>query len=336
VKILASEGSWWNAAHAPHQRAASWNPYFYRFFGSDHSRLRPELRPLSGDESCTALTHVVAASGGHHPRPRTLRGSLRRMLSSGYRPSPDYMSLFKTLAAKAFPHIDPAKAFDALVEDSEEDPSFAVGAQAEQVGDQLTVRPHPSQDSQPTVVTFDGNVWTVKKEFLVDRSIGGVTGLLNPMNWQQLAPFFKETSRIEPAQKAADPTQPWSGILYEKVVINWNTFALQSFDTFLNIDYTVASDVVRADYSLRYEMNDQIAVDDGYAFAEKVSKDVTRYVGYKRLRFASSVFNFMTPAILCMLLEQEEGGLRDILEDEAAAVEPVVKAANAAAPRPGK
>jgi len=336
VNTLTARRPWWKEAHAPLQRAASWNPYFYRFFGSDHGQMRRELQPLSGDESCRALSHVVDASGGTHPHPKMLKRCLSRMWHSGYRPSDRaHESLFQELAKQAMPEAEsPAKALETLLEDGDDSPSRAARLQPGQLGTAPAGQPSTPRDSEPTVVTFDGNVWAVKKEFLVHSPIEGVMGLLNPMNWQVLAPLFKQTQRIEPPQEATSAIEPWSGVLNEKVVINWNVFTVQSFDAFLKIDYTVSNHVVRADYSLQYETHNQIVVDDGYAEARRESPLLTRYTGYKRLRFASSFLNFVAPAVLCMFLEHEEDGLRDTLEREAAAVGPLVSADLRAAKTP--
>jgi hypothetical protein len=334
---LRSGESWWKSPQASLQRAALWNPYFYRFFGSEHGHVQSGLRPLSGDESCRALSQVVELSGGQHPRPTMLKRCLSRMWSSGYRPSnQDYDSMFKGLASKAVPHAaTPDEAFKALLQDGDHNPSRAVRPQPEQA-DAMVAEARVSRDSEPTAVTFDGNVWTVKKEFLVHSPIKGVIGLLNPVNWQLLTPFFKKTQRIDPPQNPTGPTEPWSGVLHEEVVINWNTVAVQSFDALLKIDYTVARDMARADYSLKYEKDNQIVVDDGYAEARREASQATRYIGYKRLRFASSFLNLVAPALLCMFIEQDEVGFRDLLEREADAIAPHVSAANETVKAPKK
>jgi hypothetical protein len=175
-------------------------------------------------------------------------------------------------------------------------------------------------------LSFDGNVWVVKKEYVLRCPFEGVTTLINPINWQHLAPFFKVTRQVDPPPQASDVAGSWSGVLNEKFIVNWNTFAVQSFDVFLNVDYTVAGDVTRADYSLKYETKNQIVVDDGYGEAQKVDDGVTRYIGCKRLRFASSFLNLVAPGILAMQLEQDEGGFRDLLERGARAIAPAVPA----------
>jgi hypothetical protein len=323
----SEEPSW----KAP-QRAASWNPYFYRFFGSDHSHLPSGLRPLSGDESCGLLSQVIEECGGQHPRPRMLKRCLSRMWSSGYRPSDKVHSdiFFKQLVAKVVPTARTDEdAVEALLEDHDHSPLRAMRAQPERA-DVMVAEARVLRDSEPTVTTFDGNVWTVKKEFLLHRPIDGVMELLNPTNWHHLTPFFKTTQRVDPPQKAIRPNDAWSGVLHEQVAINWNSVTIQEFDVFLKIDYTVAGDVVRADYSLKYEKDDQIVVDDGYAEARRESAETTRYVGYKRLRFASSYLNLVTPAVLCMFIEHDEVGFRDLVEGGADANAPQVRAASKA------
>ncbi len=329
---LLSGGSWWREAAAPLHRAASWNPYFYRFFGSDHGQVSSRLRPLSGDQSCDALWNVVEAFGGQHPLPITLEQCLSRMWFSGYRPSDDHhFERFKQLAQKAIPAVqDKEEAFQILLAGSDDNSSRVMRAPSARLADAMVARPSARRDSKPTEVTFDGNVWGIRKEFSVRGRFDGVSALLNPINWHHLAPFFRETVRVEPRRPVTDPLEPWSGILHEKVVVNWNMFEVQSFDVFLNIDYTVAGDVTRADYSLKYEKDNQIVVDDGYAKAQRKSADTTWYIGYKRVRFASSFLNLVAPAMLAMQLENDEGGLRDILEGGGRAFAPPARTAKAA------
>ncbi len=240
------------------------------------------------------------------------------MWASGYRPSKAYEPLFERLAVGAVPTAaSPKEAVATVIKDRSDNPSRAVRAQSDAMVAEARVR----RDSEPTMVTFDGNVWTIKKEFVIHRPIEEVTELLDPVNWQRLSPFFKQTQRIEPS-KAISPKESWSGTLKETLLLNWNIITLQRYDVLLKIDYTVASDVVRADYSLKYEYYNQILVDDGYAEARRESSERTHYTGYKRLRFASSFVNLVAPAVLCMLLENDEDGLRGILEREAAAGAP--------------
>lgn len=283
MKEQPANQSWMYERYAPLQRAASWNPFFYRFFGSDHGQVPLGMRPLSGDESCRALLQVAEACGGKHPRPVMLRRCLSQMTSSGYRPSPVYQDTF-----------------DAL--------------------DQIASQQAPA-DSKPTVVTFDGSAWTVKKEYALSSPIKGVTQLLDPLNWPRLAPFFKETRLIEGQPNDGD-TGAWSGVLEEKVAINWNSAVIQSYDAFLKIDYTIAPRLARVDYSLEYEKDNQLLVDDGYGEARWVREGLTQYTGCKRLRFASSFLNLLAPAVMCMFLEHDEDGFRDVLEQEADAMTP--------------
>lgn len=310
------ERSFRQEPQARFQRAASWNPYFYRFFHSDQSQVPSGMRPLSGDESCNALLQVVAANGGTHPRPNVLRRCLIDMWATGYRPSPEYRSKFVELAA--------------IATGTERQPDAVKGRRAQgrrndrsvQRPDEQTLRAAeglvaadvPPDRTKPSVVTFDGQIWTVKKEYTLDCAIHDITQLLNPMNWHHLAPYFKETRQVE--KHKGDDVTGWSGILEETVSINWNGLTLQSFNAFLKVDYTITDKMVRADYSLEYEEENQILVDDGYAEAYRVSAGVTRYTGCKRLKFASSFLNFMAPAALCMFIEQDEHGFRDNLVEQ--------------------
>lgn len=312
MMTLPSGESWSRIPQASLQRAALWNPYFYRFFGSAHEQVERTVRPLSGDESCTALTTLIDALGGQHPRPRILRRCLSRMWNSGYRPSNrDYHERFRKLAQQAVPTAPPEEAFVAVVDDRSDNPSRAVRVQP----DPMVAEARISPDSEPSLVTFDGNVWTTRKELLIHRRIEKVGQLINPIRWQRLSPFFKATWRVEPST-VLPLDEGWSGILHETVRVNWNTIKLEQYDVLLKIDYTVTDDVARADYSLKHEQDNKIVVDDGYVEARRVSPEVTRYTLYKRLRFASSFTNLIAPALLCMLLENDEDGLRHALEGD--------------------
>ena len=305
--------SWANEQWAPLQRAASWNPPFYRFFGSEHSQVPAGVRPLSGDESCRNLVRLIDTLDGDHPRPHVFRRCLSGMWGTGYRPSPGHEETFGTLASKAVKVADPKEAVAALAQYSPVSPPVTPRNAA----------PAPRQSS-PTEVTFDGQVWAVKKEFVIQSEMRGVADLLDPMNWEQLAPFFKQTQRID-VQKTDAETGSWQGILKETVAFTWNSMTTQSFEAYLKIDYTVTKERVRADYSLEYEEGNQLIVDDGFGEARQVDGGI-HYIGLKRLRFVSSILNLVAPAALCMFIESDEDGFRDVLEHKANAIAPPVTA----------
>jgi hypothetical protein len=321
MSILPAEQPWWHL-----QRAALWNPAFYRFFGSEHGRVPSEFRPMSGDEGSGALSHIVESSGGEHPYPWLFRACLTRMWFSGYRPQNGYKDVFDRLAKKAFGKPTSAAAFEALVEWGRNccgvPPSSRGRAdQRIDVAAQLAADEH----SHPAVATFDGNVWTVTKQCLLLRPIDRVKTLLDPQHWPWMAPCFKDVRRVALDKPPDDQTGAWRGVVEEKAVFNWNEMTLQEFDTFLKIDYTVTDEVVRVDYALEYEKDNQIVVDDGYGEARRITGGQTRYTGYKRVRFASSLLNFVAPAFLCMAVEQDEDGLRAQLERGTDALSPPAK-----------
>ena len=323
MRMSPSGSPLWNTEHARLQRAALWSAYFHRFFGSAHGQVPAGHRPLTFDDSCEVLRQVYEDSKQQHPRPEFLTRCLSQMALAGYRPSGDYKARFDTLASAARNTTDPARAFKSLLDHGRRHyapralRALPIGS-ADSRADEVSVIKEP----KPTEATFDGWVWTVKKEYVIDKPIGKVAQLLNPVNWECLTPYFKETRRVDPPKTASSGPKPWSGTLHERVVVNWNATAFQSFEAFLNIDYTLAKDAVRADYSLQYEKDSQILVDDGYAEArreKRLAKDpntkveVTRYTAFKRLRFESSFLNLVAPAVMSMFLENDEAGISDVL-----------------------
>jgi hypothetical protein len=321
VSELHPDRSWWQVSHAPLQRAALWNPYFYRFFRSDHSQVPLGMRPLSGDESCGALSRVVEACGGTHLRPNMLKRCLAQMWATGYRPSAEYAPTFRQLAELATPDAPPSQQpVEALQAYGQQNYAWAPTRDAAPPQPVAPSSVAPCRYSRPSQVTFDGQVWTVRKEFAIDQPIDGVIALLDPMKWQLLSRYFKQTNRIE-SHKEDKGTGSWRGVLREQVAVNWNGGPVQSFDAFLSVDYSVTPQkVARADYSLEYEEDNQILIDDGFGEAYSLSPTLTRYTGFKRLKFASSFLNFMAPAVLCMFMEQDEDGFQDEFRRQAGAM----------------
>lgn len=314
----------WSTEHAALQRAALWSAYFHRFFGSAHGQVPASHRPLTFDDTCEVLRQVYEGSKQQHPRPAFLTRCLSQMALAGYRPSGSYKAHFATLARAARPATDPEHALNSLLDHGRK--YYAPGllrvplsGSADSTAGQVDV----INDPKATEVTFDGWVWTVKKEYVIARPIGKVAELLNPVNWERLTPYFKATRRVDPPKTASNGPEPWSGTLHETVVVNWNAIAFQSFEAFLNVDYTNAKSTVRADYSLKYEKDSQILVDDGYAQAQRDERplandpntklEVTRYTAFKRLRFKSSYLNLIAPAVMSMFLENDQTGISDIL-----------------------
>ena len=81
---------------------------------------------------------------------------------------------------------------------------------------------------------------------------------------------------------------------------------------------SVTPEVVRADYSLMYEQDDKIALNEGFFTARTVAGsqgwvDVTMS---KTVRFTSSILNLLAPAILAMFLDNKVGGFKQLIETE--------------------
>jgi hypothetical protein len=87
--------------------------------------------------------------------------------------------------------------------------------------------------------------------------------------------------------------------------VNWNQLLLQDFKVWLRFTRRTTKNTIRTDYSLIYEEDDQLLVDQGYGEVKRVEghKRWTRYTGVKTLKFASALLNLLAPAVMAMFLD---------------------------------
>src|SRR5262249_21484755 len=138
----------------------------------------------------------------------------------------------------------------------------------------------------------------------------------NPVNWHQLGDFFKKTDRLLPKRAPASDHAPWRGVLYEEFVVDWNHINSYVFRQKLKVDYTVDPDLVRADYSLMYEQDEQIQLNEGFFEARQIagSRGWVHAKMSKTVRFNSSILNLLAPAILAMFLDNKTEGFKHLLQ----------------------
>jgi len=99
-----------------------------------------------------------------------------------------------------------------------------------------------------------------------------------------------------------------------------------TFDVILKVDYSESTDVVRTDFSLKYEKSDQILVDEGYVEARSIPgrPGWTRHTGQKTLKFTSGLLNILAPAMTAMFLESKADWLESALPAGERTVRPAV------------
>jgi hypothetical protein len=144
------------------------------------------------------------------------------------------------------------------------------------------------------------------------QKLSRVNRLVNPMNWVELGEFFAVTKREADGTRGPKrEAESWYGVLLEDFIVSWNGLATHRFNQKLKVDYTVLPNVARTDYSLMYEEDDQIEVNEGFF---EVRRDATMPKGWiagtmkKTVRFKSSLLNFLAPAMLAMFLDSKTGG----------------------------
>jgi len=315
------------------QRAALWTAYFHRFFGPvlSDSDVPTNFRPPSCGESCEALYDLhLDPTHADTPSPAFLRECLPQMLYAGFRPRPERQHMLDALLRRMDGHYTLAATHDQdlALQNVLRQARQRYGAPAD--NPQWTVDGRPAVVApdkitehvltRPTRVVYEGHVWTITTEFLMPCRLQAAAHLVNPENWTELGSFFKKTQRVDaPKKRTKVGAQPWSGRLHETFTLNWSMFTVQSFETMLKIDYTVATDVVRTDYSLEYEQDDQLIADDGYMEVRVVPKHPgwTHYTGQKSVRFASSALNLLAPAVICMAMDHDSARFQETVAQRA-------------------
>jgi hypothetical protein len=284
------------------ERAALLSASFHKFFGAQYGReqLPTELRPLSCGEASRALERVV------QKRRFAVRSCLARMLASGYIPDPHNAEQFCGLAVRA---VQPRRvaADDAIAELRE------IGKREYEAAVPLQVPAGAPRVplSGPTVVTFQDNVFTVRKEIALPHHYNDVRHLIQPRNWKQLGPFWKQIE--EEWSVVGGGTR--EGVIYEHFVIDWNNVAMQEYKVRLKATQRSKAGFIRTAYSLMYEEDKKLLVDEGYGQAEAIQDRPgwTMYTGEKTLKFASSFLNLLSPGVMGMFLDAQATGLHEAL-----------------------
>jgi hypothetical protein len=325
-------------------RRALWSSYFYRFFGGQHTGFVPSpFVPMSLDRALDTLQ--TAANGQTPEADRPSRDLVRRCVSQillcGHQPDSRFGPML----------VDSTKGIDRCTRDAK--PSApAVRAGAAGVSDEECARAikiligwgeqefdvpgalqrratspeeelrdaSPTQVAQtlPTQVVHRGDAFTVEKHGYFRRDLAGVSRLVNPVNWTKLGEFFERTDREHPTHGPKSDRKEWHGVLGEDFVVSWNGFNSYLFEQKLKIDFSVSRDLVRTDYSLMYEEDDQIVLNEGFFDARTMpgSQGWIHVTMSKTVRFSSSILNLLAPAILAMFLDSKIGGFKQLIETE--------------------
>jgi hypothetical protein len=164
----------------------------------------------------------------------------------------------------------------------------------------------------PTVVTFRDNVFTVKKEIALPHYYKHVRDLVEPRHWKSLGPFWKKIKENWNDWE----TESREGTIFEHFVIDWNNVAMEEYEVVLKATQRSRRGFIRTDYSLMYEKEGKLLVDEGYGQAESIKDRPgwTLYTGVKTLKFASSFLNLLSPGVMGMFLDTQATGLHDVIQ----------------------
>lgn len=315
-------------------RQAQWSTYYHRFFGRlrPGDRLQGGFEPPSLDET-THLLHGTFLPPDPPARPRTpLRGDraylarrcVSQMLLYGYRPGSERQQEFRQMTCRAaeadvpgaFDAADASGAMDFLVRWGRREFGAQPPSESELV-EEMTAPGAGSLISLPTRIRHLQGSFEFEKRVYLKTDLPSVSRFVNPENWELLGEFFARTYRegSRADSTAVAQATPWQGVLREDFIVTWNTFTVNVFRQRLKVDYTVAKDLVRSDYALMYEEEDQIALNEG-VFELRAEAPVPGWIHgcmTKRLKFTSSILNMLSPALLSMMLDSGTGGFNRFL-----------------------
>jgi hypothetical protein len=277
------------------ERAVLWSTAFNRFFGARYGReeLPAALRPMSCGETSRELAKLAELA------PHTVRRCICQMLASGYVPDRHNVHQFRDLARKA---VRPQRSRERAIARLR-----AVGRREYvEAYDELAQRHEPAMPPRarrvialPTEITFRGDVFTVRKEVLVPSDLRRVARFVQPENWPLLGPFWdKKAGGLIQVDKKNER-------IFERFVINWNKLTLEVFQVHLRFRYGENAEGVRTDYSLMYEEDGKLLVDEGYGEVRRIPgrQGWTRHTAVKTLKFAATLQNLLSPAVMAMFLE---------------------------------
>lgn len=170
--------------------------------------------------------------------------------------------------------------------------------------------------SLPTKIIHDAGAFTFVKEVGLRQNLDNVKWLVNPLNWVRLGEFFARTDREDGTRGSEGDQKEWAGVLVEDFIVSWNGLRTHSFKQKLKVDYTVERDLARTDYSLMYEEDDQIELNQGFFQAKTIGESPEWIHGQmqKTLRFKSSLLNMLAPAIFSMFLDSEAGAFGSFVD----------------------
>ena len=289
------------------ERAAIWSAYFHRFAGWPHGRYEVPygLAPMSCRHAFETL------DGMDDARRATIRRPVSHLLAAGWKPERRHLDRLAGIATTAT---------DATTAAHEAAARLRPLARVEHVSrETLRAADVPPPDADPSVpgrsrVTIEDGAATVQLETWLPAPLERVAELIQPKNWFKLGHFWRGTElRTRPETGRCDE-------LLEHYVFDWNAVNTQEFIVHLSVDHGEQDEpdgrkTVRTDYAIMYEEDDEILIDDGFAQATHLPKREgwTHYRGEKKIKFASPLLNFMSMAIVTMLLENNAGWLMDAL-----------------------
>lgn len=331
-------------------RRAQWSAYWQRFFGGGRpgDSIPARYKPIDLDEAVYDVDHALHDCGSCLPEVRRepARRCVSQMLLSGYRPAERVRPAFDRVAQQAV-HPDlhtRGRAPTGVRGVAESLPPEDSGLHAGETEDLLISWGEREFDVQgwfrrrvltvdeelafagsetrlislPTTITHRGGAFTVEKRVYIRGDLDPVKWLVNPVNWEELGQFFARTEREKDQKRFAEgDAESWRDVLCEDFLVSWNGFMTYSFRQKLKVDYSVTADVARSDYSLMYEQDDQIELNEGFFEVAKYSSNPEWLAGTMRktLRFSSSVLNMMAPAILSMFLDSKADGFNRLAQE---------------------
>jgi hypothetical protein len=323
-------------------RQAQWSAYYHRFFG----RVRPgdqvpaAYAPLSLDDATAALHDALRAPlavPAHEPiRHDIVRRCAASILIYGHRPSAGRKDDFeRVMTIAATPEVG-ARAGKTRQPTAERAKDFLIrwGTAAflpidpEQemdlrIPERLKETPNDKHlVALPTTITNTQSGFAFDKRVYMRTTIAAVRHLINPENWSHLGLFFALTRREDEKPDQRGKAIPWHGVLDEHFIVSWNEVQTSVFKQRLKVDYSVTRDLVRTDYALMYEEDDQVVVNDGFM---QISRERDLPPGWiagrmqKKLKFTSSLQNLFCPALLSMLVDGTVGGFNNFVRPRGAA-----------------
>jgi hypothetical protein len=175
--------------------------------------------------------------------------------------------------------------------------------------------PEATLQVEPTMLMGSNGIFTVGRRAWVKAPLRAITSVLDPVNWMSMGEFFDYVGQVE----GTVTTRPdgWHGLFEERFVTDWGPIRLSTCHPILNVDFTFDEARVRADYSLRYEENDQLVCDDGYLEATSLPGwgGWCEYYAEKSTRFRSPSTNLLAPSVMAVFLESNLSSIEDAAYD---------------------